>query len=306
MSKTPIGNVKGFAGELMQHIIYTIGLGYMGGSISAMAKLSNEDLKNLFPHDTDKLPYKSDNFTKRSVHEALKNGVWEYVWPMKSLGFPYNKRMKENGQVIPAYVNWLIDTCAGVFSTFRIYYHDLVSVEKWLTESSVGRIVVFFVMPYLLIYVAFSPLIPFIGFFTAVLCSMFEEANGFMFTFSPITAWFYGIGQCKEINLGCLFSYMITGIIGLFLPMNYIPWWIGISFAVWLYTVIVLLFSPFLYKNGLQQVFREILKQKVGLTLVFIYLTLKTSMSFLIPPAVLGLVLGTFYVLYELLFKKNK
>jgi len=305
MSKTPIGNIKGFTGELIQHIVYTLGLGYMGGSISALANLSETELNKVFPYDITKLPYQSSVTTKRSVRDALKDGIIEYLWPMKSLGFPYSKHVKGEGLKVE-YINWLINTCAAVFASVREFYNTFASIGNSWTQDPFGRIIVFFVMPYILIYLTFLPFIPFLGFILSVICSMHEAADcGFMFTFSPITAWFYGLGNCKEINLGCLFSIIIIGIVGFFLPMTFIPWWFSISFAVWMYSIVVLLFSPFLYKGGIKSVFHEMVNHKLGLTLVFIYLTLKTAMSFLIPPAVFGLVLGTFYVLYELLFKKK-
>ena len=311
MSKTPIGNVKGFVGELMQHIVYTLGLGYMGGSISAIAHLSETELNKLFPYDISKLPYKTSSTTKQSIREALKEGgVLEFLWPMKSLGFPYSKRLPGN-DIGSEYVNWLIDTCAAVFATFREFYTTIAIIGNSWVEGPIGRLIVFFIVPYVLIFLTFFPLgVPSfvfaMGFIMSVISSMHEAADcGFMFTFSPITSWFYGLGRCKEITLGCLISIIIIGIIGFFLPMTFIPWWISISFAIWFYSIVVLLFSPFLYKDGIKRVFHEMVRHKLGLTLVFIYLTLKTAMSFLIPPAVFGLVLGTLYVLYELLFKKK-
>jgi hypothetical protein len=126
-----------------------------------------------------------------------------------------------------------------------------------------------------------------------------------MFTFSPITAWFYGISRCKEINITCIITTFIFGMIGFFMPMAFIPWWICISICVWAYSIIVLLFSPFLYKDGISKVFHEIVRHKISLVLIFMILTIKTSITYLSQSVTGGILLGSIYILYKLLRKKS-
>ncbi len=44
-----IGNIPGFTSEAMLNIIYVLGMGYMGGSISALSHLSDTEINEIFP-----------------------------------------------------------------------------------------------------------------------------------------------------------------------------------------------------------------------------------------------------------------
>ena len=170
-----------------------------------------------------------------------------------------------------------------------------------MSKHAVGDLVVFYVIPYVMIYLVFLPILPFVGIFWAFLESLYLSNDcGFMFTFAPITAWFYGISVCKSINISCLLTTFLIGMIGLFMPLMFVPWWICISWCVWVYSIVILLFSPFFYENGINKVFHQIAEHKISLIVIFMILTLKTSLTYLIQPVAAGLLLGTIYILYEL------
>ncbi len=293
-----IGNIPGFTSEAMLNIIYVLGMGYMGGSISALSHLSDTEINEIFPYDTKKLPYVNKHATP--VGDV---GILESLWPMKSLGFPYSNRYNSK-ELQYQFINWMIDTCAYLFATIRHMYSFISKKGGVLSKYFIGDLFVFYVMPYILMYLIIPPIIPFVYGFVALVGSLkVSNSCGFMFTLAPFTAWFYGISLCKEINIMCLITTFIIGIIGCCMPMVFIPWWICISWCVWAYSIIVLLFSPFLYENGIKKVFHEIMKHKISLIVIFMYLTLKTSLTYLIQPVAAGLLLGTVYVLYGLLKK---
>lgn len=296
-----LGNIQGFAKEVMYIIIFVVGTGYVGGSIKAWGNLSDTDLNNLFPCDTSKLPYASNSNLKRT----LVHGLLEYIWPMKSLGFPYNQVSKSTG-VQHEFMNWMIKTCAYLFAGVRGLFQSMAKVSGALSNNCFGDLFVFYVLPYILISCIFPPILPIIGVFWALIGSMtLSKDCGFMFTFSFITAWFYGISLCEDITISCLINTCLIGTIGCFMPMAFIPWWICISWCVWAYCIIVLLFSPLLYTNGIHKMFREIIKHKISLTFVFMILTLKASFTYLVTPVSSGVLLGFIYLLYELLKHKS-
>ena len=116
-----IGNIKGFTTEAITNIIYVLGMGYMGGSISALSNLSIEERHEIFPYDRTKLPYENKkNKTINFEETFLKYGIMEYIWPMKSLGFPYKNRYK-NTEVQYQIINWMIDSCAYIFSKISFF-----------------------------------------------------------------------------------------------------------------------------------------------------------------------------------------
>lgn len=302
-----LGNIQGFAKELMYIIIpLVVGTGYMGGSISAWGHLSDTDLNNLFPTDTSKLPYASNNHSPVNLKRTLIHyGLLESFWPMKSLGFPYNQVSKGTG-VQHQFLNWLIKTCAYLFAGVRAVFHYVGETSGALSNNCLGDLFVFYVLPYILICCIIPPILPVIGFFWALFGSMtLSEDCGFMFTLSFITAWFYGISICKDITVSCMITTFIIGMIGLFMPMAFIPWWICISWCVWIYSIIVLLFSPFLHANGARKMFHEIIKHKISLTVLFMVLTLQASFTYLVTPVASGVLLGFIYLLYELLKRKK-
>jgi len=297
-----LGNIQGFVKEIMNIIILVVGTGYMGGSISAWSHLSDTELNYLFPCDTSKLPYASNSIP---LKRTLIHGLLEYFWPMKSLGFPYNQVSKGTG-VQHQFMNWMIKTCAYLFAGVRGLFHSTAEVSKLVSNNCFGDLFVFYILPYILISCIFPPILLFIGFFWALIGSMtLSKDCGFMFTFSFITAWFYGISICKDITVSCLINTCFIGMIGCFMPMAFVPWWMCISLCVWMYCIIVLLFSPFLYTNGIRKMFHEFIKHKISLTVIFMMLTLKASFTYLVTPVSSGVLIGFIYLLYELLKRKK-
>ena len=292
MPNNPIGNVKGFTGEMIKNMLYVIGVGYMGGALSSMGKASKE----LFPFDLNEAPY-GGNARARD-----DEGLLEYLWPMNSVGFPYATMNKSGEGYSSQYLKWLLETCAHAFATFRYgcsefaHVGDIVASKHWI-----GDVFRFYIMPFLLIYMMAS--VPLYTFLLVLFVATFYAADGygFMYVLSPFTGWGYGLSLCgKEFSIVCIMLMFLIGIIGCILPIVHIPWWFIVTFAVTIYSYILLLFSPFLSTNGLQKTFQEIKAHKRSLVMMFMYFTLKSAHNYLTTPVSSGLLIGALYIVYKL------
>jgi hypothetical protein len=287
MSKTPLGNLSGFGKESVTNIVYILGIAYIGGSITSIC--NSKKIDEIFPYDMDKMPY--NNPTKPT-------GIIQSIF-----GFPYNWR-KEPGSIYNEYYNWFIDTWSYVFSFWReLNAHGAHASKQYLYSGLFGNFFLFYILPYILFYVV--NIIPFISFFLAGLGSMHKEYS-FVFTFAFITAWIYGFGKCDEITFSCVISAICIGITGVVLSFFYIPWWIVISIATWVYFNTFLCFSPFFSNSpGINKVIEEIKKHETSLTILFMIFTLMSSVTYLNPEVTMGIGICSVYIMY-LLHKNNK
>ena len=292
MSKTPIGNVKGFTSEMLKNMMYIIGVGYMGGSILSMSESGNE----LFPYDMSKPPYAG------ALSKGNKEELLEYLWPMKSVGFPYSTMNTLGDSMSSQYLKWLLETCAYSFSTTRYCYTETATIIDFIAErSDLGDLVGFYLIPYILVHM--MPAIPFILFAITIFVSLFyaSDGYGYMYALAPITGWAYGFSLCnKTITVGCIITMCVIGMIGLMLPIINIPWLFIVTGAVTLYSYIVLLFSPFLWTGGLSKTFQEMKRHKLSLVVLFMFFTLRSASQYLTQQASSGLLLGALYVLYTM------
>lgn len=291
MPNNPIGNVKGFTSEMIKNMLYVIGVGYMGGALSSMGKATNE----LFPYDLDKPPYAG------TLSTGDEESLLEYLWPMKSVGFPYAS-MNPSGQGYSAqYLKWLLETCAHSFATFRYGCTIFVKTGDRVAKHWIGDLFRFYLMPLILIYMMAS--IPFYVFILTLFVATMYAADGygFMYVLSPITGWGYGLSLCgKTLSFECIMFTFLLGIIGCMLPMVHIPWWFMVTTAVTVYSYVLLFLSPFLYTDGLAKTFQEIKRYKRSLVVMFMYFTLKSANNYLTTSVSSGLLIGALYVLYLL------
>jgi len=286
----PIGNVKGFTMDMVKNILYVLGLGYMGGSIASMSKSGNE----LFPYDLSQPPYKGPLST------GDEEGLLEYLWPMKSVGFPYatmNQLGESNGS---QYLKWLLETCAYSFAAFRYACSTSAKSGERISKAWGGDLFRFYVMPYIFIHI--MPAVPILMLVVTFFSSLFAANRyGMMYVMSPLTGWGYGLSLCgKSITFGCLMNMVMLGIAGLMLPIIHVPWWFVVTLALTLYSYVILLLSPFLWTNGLSKTFQEINQFKRSLVILFMYFTLKSAHQFLTTQVSSGLLIGALYVLYLL------
>ena len=296
MSRTPIGNVKGFSREMVSNMLYVIGLGYMGGSISAMGTHT----KQLFPYDLNKLPYTGVPAT------GMGTSFLEYLFPMQSLGFPYTTwmRLKERNGVFYPYLAWLLDTCRHAFATTRYGYAVTSEMGELMATCLPGDLFRFYLMPLIMIRITHLLTLP-ILIMTVVVSAMTNKETGLVYTFAPITTFLYGLTTCNgKLGFGCIFYTillcMFMTVCQIFITL---PAYFLITASIVAYAYVVLFFSPFLYANGFMQTFHQIKQHKFGLTFLFMAFTLMSAGKYLTNEATLGLALGALYILYTLVKK---
>ena len=294
MSRTPIGNVKGFSKEMVSNMLYVLGLGYMGGSISAMGKHTGE----LFPYDLNALPYMG------RVSSGNGTSLLEYLWPMQSLGFPYTTWMslKDSKGTFDPYMAWLLDICRRAFATTRQGYALTSGVGERMAKCIPGDLFRFYLMPYIMIAVVPMSSI-FIMIMTVFLSTRASDGYGFMFTFAPFTTFWYGLTTCdKFLSIVCIFNTIVMCIImGICQLFCTLPAYFVITASIVAYAYVVLFFSPFLYANGFAQAFYQMKRHKFGLTLLFMVFTLMSAGKYLTNEATMGVALGALYILYTLI-----
>jgi len=293
MSRTPIGNVKGFSKEMISNMLYVIGLGYMGGAISAMGKHTDE----LFPYDLNEVPY-------TGLPAKGMTSLLEYLFPMKSLGFPYTTwmRLKDSKGIFYPYLAWLLDTCRHAFATTRHGYAITSETGELMASCVPGDVFRFYLMPFIMLKI--TPLLSLPIFIMIIVVSTMTNNNtGLVYTFAPITTFLYGLSKCNgKLGFGCIFETilmcMLMTICQLFITL---PTYFIITAAIVAYAYVVLFFSPFLYANGITQTLHQIKRHKFGLTFLFMVFTLMSAGKYLTNEAILGLALGALYILYTLI-----
>lgn len=308
MSKTQIGDIKGFSIDMLQNIMYLVGLGYLGGSIMSISTDTNS-LESIFPTNMNELPYSG----KPTLD--LHPNIIEYFLPMKSLGFPYTYYDKSDSRniFIKQYCNWWVLTCMYTFIAIRKLFQKYYVFFSTCTTGC-KRTIGFYLFPYILIY-SVQYIFPLYAGLLTFLGSNFANdgktvKHAFVFGSSWLVGWAYPLVSSSPPTIGLMtFPLMIISEIMGVLATMYIhcPLWLLITGCAYLYGFAVLFFSPFLPKGkGLYGVFCEVLHHKVSLSVLFIYLTIMSAKTRLTSSVSLGIAIGGILIALSLIFSKKK
>lgn len=283
LSKTPFGNFSGFGKDLVYNMVYLLGMGYMGGSVSSIC--SSPSIDKIFPSDLEKSPYIT----------AKTHGIIQFI-----KGFPYNNRHPPTGSILDEYINWYIGTWAFTFASVRDLLGEGASLCGSWNNNTLGSLFVFYILPYVLIYFAYY-CIPVISFVLSIIGAFTITPRAYVFALCFATAWMYALEGCKTITISCILNMFLIGISAGICSLAHFPWWIIISISAWIYFLCLLFFSP-LFKNTptISAVIKEILKHKISLFLFFMYLTIQSSSTYLIPGVTAGICICAAYILYTL------
>ena len=131
LSMKAIGNVRGFSSEMLRNVLYVLGTGYMGGSIATMGQSASD----LFPYDVTKPPYAG------RVYDGKCENLVEYIWPMKSVGFPYS--LKLGTSYSSEFIKWMIDTCRHSFANVRHVLNVYTSLGDCMAKNDIGDLIQF-------------------------------------------------------------------------------------------------------------------------------------------------------------------
>ena len=333
-----IGDVGKFVGLAIGNAIQIIFIGYLGASMASMCDLTvpgigdPETFHSLFPTNLDALPYSCPGTAKNPEPCSYKGGdvlttstggkqwykiMFEVLWPMNSLSFPYNTYYSNplyQDTILYGLFQWMSWTCAGAFSKFRAVYKAYILVLAALSRSGkIGDIIVFYLLPYLTILLFVTPPIPqMFGSGLAAWTSVFTDKveKPYVYAFAPLFGVLVFVWSLIA-SLNCCACACCSWVLGLgamilsFCVMNVsIGWNIGIGIAIGFWSAMVTLFSPIMWKNGggWADMKRQFMLHRRGLLIYFIITTACASGAMLSKTVATGVVAGGFIALYFIIF----
>jgi hypothetical protein len=171
-------------------------------------------------------------------------------------------------------------TCAGTFCAWRSFYKILIVLGKWIMNvaQTVADFALFYIFPYICIYLVLLPVIPAIGFVLSIFTStMYNIPGGWLFTFAPIMGFLLGIANFFSTGVFVVAGWALSFgscIGGLAMGAVYLAWWVIIGIMLWLYTCMFLFLSPLLHEGGIKNVMNEFVKKRKSVMIIFIVLVL--------------------------------
>jgi hypothetical protein len=323
-----LGDVQGFGLSVLYYAVIVVVLGYVGATVVNITNMSGQEIDDLFPTDLQNFPYQVPKgrtnpsgdsisslyaeFGANKNTESLTRATLEFVFPMRRVSFPYTSWFLKDefantkGHTI---AQWFASTCAGTFCMWRGFYKTLIVVGKWAhtVAYDVADIFLFYVYPYILIYLIMLPIVPVIGFFLCLFSSTtYNIPGGWLFTFAPLMGVLLAIANIFNAGLLNIFGWMMSFLIFMFgFAMGFVNlvWWAMIGFALWMYTIAFLALSPMLQKGGLKNVVKEFIKKRKGLMIIYIILVVIQACVKLNTSLKVGFIVGAllcFYKIYQL------
>jgi hypothetical protein len=296
----PIGDVKGFIIDVIRNIFIVFGVGYLGGSLVALSHLDKGMIDKMLPVDINKYPY-----------VGTKGG-----FSFTGYTFPYTLYTCNTHDFFSKVINWLVITCALIFSMIRSFFRYIASAKL---SNSFYDLLFFYLLPYLLVQsIIFTPILGIFIFLFVAMYSIFlgeylvgEEKmkNSFFYFIAPLSFSYMTFrGKSEPGIMNICIRLFLTGVawwFGVFCLFFLYPicWALITSFAI-LYYVLFLLFSPLWY--GFEKVIIEMANHRLSLTFLFMILTILSSKSFLATLATAGVVVGSIYMFYLLIKNKFK
>lgn len=296
----PIGDVKGFIIDVIKNIAIVFGVGYMGGSLVALTHLDKSMIDKMLPIDLDHSPY-----------VGKKSG-----FSFTGYAFPYTLYTPNTQDFFSKVINWLVITCALIFSTLRSLFRSFASTS---TSNSFYDLLLFYVAPYFLVQIALvaAPLGILFTIFVALYGCFIGEfiveeeklKNGWFYAMAPLSfAYAAYRGESEPGVMNLMIRFFMTGLACMFgwvcVFLLYPFCWFAISVAAIIYYILFLFFSPLWY--GFEKVIIEIGNHRLSLTFLFMILTILSSKSFLVTLATAGIVVGSIYMFYLLIKNKFK
>ena len=297
-----IGNIKQFGKEEMYNGLNVIGIGYFGACVMLLIK--NRDI--LLPYDTDKLPYSDVSPDILNKMSALK-----YLFSYES-NFPH-KIVKTQFKWIDIYTNFFGTIVMNLFSSYRYIIHSLFTSLD--TENKFVRILSFYMLPTIISYIISLPIIPILaGFINFKSCIFNKTIEPLILTCAFIVHWF----DPARINMLMDFTelpfsailWIFYGIYGSIISFGALPFvFITSCISVWVYIITLWFLLP-LYLKFLANISFEELKDKLsteiqnnifGLVFLFLLYTISSAYKNLNNQAALGIVIGSFGIIYSLL-----
>jgi hypothetical protein len=296
------GDVKGFIQLVALFAVGIVVVGFVGATVINITRMTPAEIDDLFPTNLQDFPYEvpigKKNPSGNSIAdlysqfhadqdtEKLTRATLEFVYPMKRQSFPYtswflSEEFKGNkGHTI---AQWYASTCAGTFCAWRSFYKVLIVLGKWIMNvaETVADFALFYIFPYICLYLILLPVIPAIGFVLSIFTStMYNIPGGWIFTFAPIMGILLAIANIFTTGFLVVGGWALSFIIfisGFGMGMVNLAWWAIIGIMLWLYTCMFLVLSPLLHEGGIKNVMNEFVKKRKSLMIIFIILVLMAA-----------------------------
>ena len=320
-----LGDVPGFLKDVLLYAIVVVALGYIGSTVINITNMSGKEIDDLFPTDLQNFPYQTPigrqnpggnsiatlyaEYNASSDTESLTRATLEFIYPMKRQSFPYKSWFLQDefamskGHTI---AQWFASTCAGTFAYWRRFYKILIVLGKWghTVAFNVADLFLFYIWPYIAIYLIILPIIPLVGFVLAFFSStMYNIPGAWIFTFAPLMGFLLAVANIFNSGFLNIFGWVMSFLIFMFgFAMGFvnIAWWAMIAIALWIYTIAFLFLSPLLHKGGIQNVANEFVKKRKGLMVIFIFLVVVAAFTKLIDELKIGVVVGAIVCLVKI------
>ena len=326
-----LGNVEGFAKLVLYYAVALIVVGYVGATMINVCNMTGEEIDYMFPSNLQSYPYMvpanesnppsntiSDIFKEFHANqdaESLTRATIEVVYPMRRQGFPYSSWFLSpefQGDTTHTISQWFASTCAGTFCAWRAVNKKLIVLAKWFHTviNPLSDYVLFFIFPFIAIYVVMLPLIPVIGFFLSIFASaMYNIPGAWMFTFAPIMGFLLAISNLYTGGIMNIFAWgmsLLIFIFGFVMGFVNLAWWAMIGIALWAYTIVFMVISPLLHKGGIMNVINEFKKKRKALSILFVILVFVAALSTLSDTLKTGIGIGSLLCIFLILKGSNK
>ena len=318
------GDFPSFIAAILWSLIGLLAISYIG-STSFIICDPRTDLKQLFPIDLNKPPYKYPADAKDSNElfdkmasgstEELGKDMMEYLYPMQHPAFPYYSffipvKYTSSCQESVSYVlaKWYAMTCAGAFAKWRMFYLNVALIGRWMlsTKSTIADLFIFYVYSYMIYYLILLPVvIPFIGGTLAVISSfMGNIPGGFAFTFSFMFGWLFGVANLFKTGIFSPYSWALfffLGFAGMGMMFISMAWWGMVAMAIWAYSVAFMFVAPFYVTDGFAKLMQHFKAHRISMLIITLGIVLKASMDFMSMHFTIGVGVGGLYCLYKIL-----
>jgi len=320
-----LGDIQGFGKSAIFYAVVVVILGYVGATVVNITNMTGREIDELFPTDLQNFPYEAPigrtnpagnsiaelyaEFGANKDAESLTRATLEFIFPMKRKSFPYTSWFLQDefaaskGHTI---AQWFASTCAGTFAAWRKLYKILIVLGKWThtVAYNISDLFLFYIWPYIAIYLIMLPIIPIIGFILCFFSStMYNIPGGWIFTFAPIMGILLAIANIINAGFFNFFGYVMSFLIFLFgFAMGFIniAWWGMVGIALWIYTIAFLVLSPLLHKGGLKNVVNQFIKKRKGLMVIYIVIIVIQACMKLTTSLKTGIIVGALICLFKI------
>jgi hypothetical protein len=297
--KTQLGNVEQFGVDVVKSAVYIMMLAYFGGSMTSLCRVSPTTLNELFPIRESQVPYQGSATGDHA-------GLFEFFWPMHSVAWPYTWINTLNSATVSvnSVSNWLARSCMYTFISVRKRCQSVIlNLCKPYVDTMVGDAFVFYVFPHLLLSAVTLPIVWMIAWVVVFVASF--QRNGIVHVLAPIVYPLELLAGTSVYGLGSFISAGIMYLIGCCVVPVYLIWWVGVSAMVWFHVVVLTNCVPFMFTGGTTVLWKEIRNHRLSLMMVFMILTILSSIKSLIPGVTTGLTVMSIYLCYKEIRHKN-